>query len=126
MTRFAQTPQEKWHYTSILHMPDVVRSFQWFFVFVNLFLHFQLNIVISFSKHTSLPGTSEKSIILSDSLTLDKFLCPIMLSPVCRLYLQKLVLCTTNLSCYASADFMVHKHLCCLHLSCLLSLLYYM
>lgn len=94
-------------------------------VFVNIFLRFQLNIVTWFSKHTSLTGTFEKSIIPSDPCTLDKFLCPTMLLCIYRLYLQNLVLSTSSLSCCVLAIFVVHKHLWCLHLSCLFSLFYY-
>lgn len=41
-----------------------------------------------------------------------------------RLYLQNLVLSTSSLLCCLLATFMVHKHLWCLNLSCLFSLLY--
>ena len=101
----------------------LLQSFQYFYVFVKRFLHFQLNTVIWFSKHTSLTRTFEKFIILSNSLTLDEFLCLTVLLPVYRLYLQNPVLSTTNLSCYASASFMVYELLWALCLFCLLSLL---
>lgn len=66
-------------------------------IFVNIFLHFQLNIVTWFSKHASLTGTFEKSIIASNPFTLDKFLCPTMLSCVigctCRIWCWALAAC---------------------------------
>lgn len=71
---------------------------------------------------TLLIETLERSTVLSNSLPLTMFLCP--LSPVYELHLQNPVLSTTSLSYCASASFMVHKHLWCLHLSIPLSFLY--
>lgn len=71
---------------------------------------------------TLLIETLEKSTILSNSLTLNMFLCS--LSPVYELHLRNPVLSITSLSYCASARFMVPKQLCCLHFIVLLSFLY--
>lgn len=79
---------------------------------VNLFLHFHLNILYFIDRDT----------ILSNSLTLNKFLCPV--SSVYELCLKNPMLSTTSLLYCASSNFMAYKLLWCSHLSILLSFLY--